>query len=340
MSNKLEIQMTAEALVANGKGILAADESLGSIQKRFEPYSIVSTPESRRSYRELLITTPEIEEFISGVILFDETIKQSTGAGRLFPQYLAERGIFTGIKVDKGLRPMPAFAGEKITEGLDGLRERLEEYRNFGAKFAKWRAVFEISPGTPSRYAIRANALLLAQYAILCQEEGLTPIIEPEVLNDGPHHICMAEEVTDAVLTEVFAALKEAHVILEGMLLKPNMVMAGGDFPKPSEPEEVAESTLRVLRRCVPAAVPGIVFLSGGQSANRATMNLQAMNAMGKAPWQLSFSFGRALQSPTLEQWRGQQKNIYAAQSLFTARAHYNHLAVLGQYDPTQDQTA
>lgn len=332
MLTKLEIQETAEALVANGKGILAADESFGSIQKRFEPVGVVSNEENRRTYREIFFTTPGVSEFISGVILFDETLRQSTEDGTLFPELLKQQGIIPGIKVDKGTKSMPGFPGEKLTEGLDGLRERLTEYRALGARFAKWRAVYSISPSTPSHYAISVNARALALYARMCQEEGLTPIVEPEVLMDGPHHLSLCEEVTGAVLKEVFYELAEAQVLIEGILLKPNMVLAGSEFPKPASVEDVASATLRVLRRNVPAAVPGIVFLSGGQSAQMATEHLNAMNAMGPLPWKLSFSYGRALQAPSLDAWSGKVENFAGAQKLFYQRSRLNSLAAQGRY--------
>lgn len=340
MLSKLEIQTTAETLVADGKGILAADESMGSIQKRFEPVGVVSNEENRRAYRELFFTTPKVSEFISGVILFDETIRQSSSEGIDFPELLKRDGIIPGIKVDKGTKPLPGYPGEKLTEGLDGLRDRLVEYRALGARFAKWRATYSISPSTPSRYAISTNARLLALYARMCQEEGVTPIVEPEVLMDGPHHISLCEEVTGAVLEEVFYELDQARVLLEGILLKPNMILPGVDFPKPSSVEEVADATLRVLRRHVPAAVPGIVFLSGGQSAEIATQHLNAMNASGKLPWKLSFSYGRALQGPSLELWRGKEENVEQARRVFYQRARLNSLAAQGKYLPRLEQEA
>jgi fructose-bisphosphate aldolase class I len=264
--------------------------------------------------------------------MFEETLRQSTIEGTLFPDLLKREGIFTGIKVDRGTKPLPGYPGEKLTEGLDGLRDRLIEYRTMGARFAKWRAVYSISPSTPSRYAISTNARGLALYARMCQEEGLTPIVEPEVLMEGMHHLSLCEEVTGAVLREVFNELAEANVLLEGILLKPNMVLPGSDFPKKASVQDVAEGTLRVLRRNVPAAVPGIVFLSGGQSAQVATEHLNAMNAIGNNPWKLSFSYGRALQAPSLEAWRGKPENMVRAQRLFYQRAHLNSLAARGMY--------
>lgn len=338
MLSKLEIQEIAEALVADGKGILAADESLGSIQRRFETVSVVSTEENRRAYRELFFTTAGVEAYISGVILFDETIRQKADDGTPFPQLLKDKGIIPGIKVDKGTRPLPGFPGEKHTEGLDGLRDRLIEYRSLGARFAKWRAVFSITPSTPTHYGISVNARELALYARMCQEEGLTPIVEPEVLMDGMHHLAMCEEVTGNVLQEVFHELHEAQVLLEGMLLKPNMVLPGQDFPKPASVDDVAEGTVRTLRRTVPAAVPGIVFLSGGQSAEAATEHLNAINSLGDLPWKLSFSYGRALQAPSLQSWRGSYENLREAQRLFYQRARLNSLAVRGEYRPEMEK--
>jgi fructose-bisphosphate aldolase, class I len=332
MLSKLDIQETAEALVANGKGILAADESMASIVKRFEPVGINSTTENRRAYRELLFTAPEIEKYISGVILFDETIRQETIEGTPFPDLLRSRGIIPGIKVDKGTRPLPGYPGEKITEGLDGLRERLVEYRALGARFTKWRAVFSITPGTPTRYGIQVNARILALFARICQEEGLVPIVEPEVLMEGMHHLSLCEEVTGLVLREVFNELAEARVLLEGMLLKPNMILPGEDFPKPSSTEEVADATIRTLNRTVPRAVPGIVFLSGGQTPEQATTNLNAITAQNHLPWKVTFSYGRALQAPSLEAWGGYPAQISASQRLFTQRARLNSLAAQGIY--------
>jgi fructose-bisphosphate aldolase, class I len=332
MLSKLEIQQTAETLVADGKGLLAADESMGSIQKRFKPVGIPSTEETRRQYRELFFTTPGIEEYISGIILFDETIHQKTDDGTPFPELLKSRGIFPGIKVDMGTKPLPGFPGEKLTEGLDGLRERLVEYRGLGARFAKWRAVFSISPSTPTHYGISVNARDLALYARMCQEEGLSPIVEPEVLMEGMHNIALCEEVTGRVLKEVFYELEQARVMLEGMLLKPNMILPGSDFPKPPTVDEVTDATLRMLRRNVPAAIPGIVFLSGGQSPEEASANLNGINEMGPQPWKLTFSYGRALQAPSLETWHGKQENVHEAQRLFAQRARLNGLAARGKY--------
>ncbi len=338
MLSKLEIQQTAESLVADGKGLLAADESLGSIQKRFKPFGIPSTEETRRQYREMLFTTPGIEEFISGVIMFDETIRQKADDGTPFPEVLSSRGIIPGIKPDKGTVPLPGFPGEKMTDGLDGLRDRLVEYRALGARFTKWRAVFSISPSTPTRYGISVNARTLALYARMCQEEGLTPVVEPEVLMEGMHNIALCEEVTGMVLREVFYELMEARVLLEGMLLKPNMVLPGTDFPKPASVEEVADATIRVLKRHVPAAIPGVVFLSGGQSPEEATAHLNAMNQMDHVPWKLSFSYGRALQAPSLEAWHGKPENVQQGQRLFNQRSRLNGMAARGEYKPEQEK--
>jgi fructose-bisphosphate aldolase class I len=270
--------------------------------------------------------------------MFDETLHQGMMEGTPFVSILRERGIIPGIKVDKGTRPLPGYPGEKLTEGLDGLRERLVEYRGLGARFTKWRAVFSITHSTPSRYAISVNAKALALYARICQEEGLTPIVEPEVLMEGPHHLSVCEEVTTTVLSEVFHELGQAHVLLEGMLLKPNMVMPGSSFPKPASVEDVAEGTLRALRRSVPAAVPGIVFLSGGQSAEQATAHLNAINAHGNLPWKVSFSYGRALQAAALERWRGKLENVSQAQKLFFHRSRLTGLAAFGTYQPEMER--
>ncbi len=302
-----DLETVAEALVAAGKGILAADESTGTIKKRFDSISVESTVETRRAYREMLFTTPDVERFISGVILFDETIRQKAQDGTPLPQVLSRKGIIPGIKVDTGAKELAGFAGERITEGLDGLRARLKEYRELGAKFAKWRAVINIGAGLPTRYCMFANAHALARYAALCQEAGLVPIVEPEVMMTGDHDIQRCEEVTLATLNYVYSELIEHRVVLEGTLLKPNMVLPGQNSAKQASPEEVAAATVRCFRRVVPAAVPGVVFLSGGQSPEQATANLNAMNAMGEQPWELSFSFGRALQQTALKAWGEQQ---------------------------------
>jgi fructose-bisphosphate aldolase class I len=333
-----ELEATARSLVARGKGILAADESQPTIQKRFAALNIELTEENRRAYRETLLTTPGIEEFISGVILFDETLRQKAADGRSFVDVLTSKGIIPGIKVDKGTIAMPGFPDEKITAGLDGLRDRLKEYRDLGARFAKWRAVITIGPNIPTRSNINANAHALAHYAALSQEAALVPIVEPEVLMDGDHDIDRCEEATLATLIGVFDELREYKVALEGMLLKPNMVLAGKKSLKQAGVGQVAEATLRTLRRAVPAAVPGMVFLSGGQSPELATEHLNAMNALGAQPWEISFSFGRALQEPALKAWKGSPANVAAAQMLFHHRAKCNGAARYGKYSDKMEK--
>ena len=328
----MRLESIASALVAPGKGILAADESAPTIEKRFRTIGLSSTEENRRIYRELLFTTPGISEFISGVILFDETIRQKAQDGTPFPEVLSRQGIVPGIKVDLGARPLAGFPGEKITEGLDGLRERLAEYRDLGARFAKWRAVIEIGDHAPTAYCIQANAHALARYAALCQEAGLAPIVEPEVLMDGTHTMERCEDVTAATLGRVFSGLVSHRVDLEGILLKPNMVLSGKECPKQASTAEVASATVRCLRRAVPAAVPGIVFLSGGQTAEQATGHLSAMNALGTHPWELSFSYGRALQDPVLKAWKGDPANVPAAIKAFQHRSRCNGAARFGKY--------
>ena len=329
-----DLESVARALVAPGKGILAADESTGTIEKRFTSIDVESTEETRRAYRNLLFTTEGAEEFISGVILYDETIRQSADDGTPFPELLASRGVIPGIKVDKGAKPLANAPGETITEGLDGLRERLNEYRELGARFAKWRAVISIGPGIPSEYCIWTNAHALARYAGLSQEAGLVPIVEPEVLMDGDHTIERSFDVTSRTLHAVFTELRDQRVHFEQMLLKPNMVLSGYDGSEQATPEEVADWTLRCFYRHVPAAVPGIVFLSGGQSDEDATANLNAMNAGGPHPWQLSFSYGRALQAPALKAWGGDAANVEEAQKAYYRRAKFNGAARSGQYAP------
>jgi fructose-bisphosphate aldolase class I len=328
-----ELTSIAKAIVATQKGVLAADESSPTIKKRFDSINIESSEENRRRYREILFTADGIERHIGGVILFDETLRQSTREGVPFPKLLSSRGIVPGIKVDKGTRALALFPGNKITEGLDGLADRLAEYRGLGAQFAKWRAVIDIDEGSiPSMYAIRANAHLLARYAALCQEAGLLPIVEPEVLMDGAHDIERCEVVTGQVLEAVFAELNAHRVVFEGILLKPNMVIPGKKCARQASVQEVAEATLRCLKRHVPAAVPGIVFLSGGQSDVDATDHLNAMNAMGPQPWEISFSYGRALQAPVLAAWKGDESNVAAAQKALLKRCHLNGLARDGTY--------
>src|SRR2546427_5077434 len=326
------LESVAQKLVAPGKGILAADESTPTIEKRLESIDVASTEENRRAYREILFTTAGAGEFISGVILFDETIRQKTRDGRTFVEALEEQAIIPGIKIDKGAKAMANFPGEKITEGLDGLRDRLAEYRKLGASFAKWRAVIAIADGIPTRNCIASNSEALARYAALCQEGDLVPIVEPEVLMDGTHTIERYFEVTEQTLRSVFDALADHRVVLEGMLLKPNMVLSGKDCPQQASVQEVAEATVRCLKHVVPAAVPGIVFLSGGQTDQQATEHLNAMNRIANLPWQLSFSYGRALQAPVLKAWKGDTANVSAAQIAFHHRAWCNSKARYGKY--------
>jgi fructose-bisphosphate aldolase class I len=323
----------ATALVAFGKGILAADETPGTLTRRFEALGLASTFESRRAYREMLFTAPQAADFISGVILQDETIRQTGSEGAPLAQGLAHRGILPGIKVDSGAKPLASRPGETVTEGLDGLRERLAEYRSLGAVFAKWRAVLHITNELPSAACIAANAHALARYAALCQEQGMAPIVEPEVLMTGAHTIERCEAVTGEILAAVFAALDEQGVELEGMLLKPNMVIAGEDCPRQASVRQVATATLRRLRRSVPAAVPGVVFLSGGQDAQSATEHLNAIVGLpGPKPWAISFSYGRALQDPAMAAWAGREENLEAGRQALMHRARCNSFACLGTY--------
>ncbi len=336
-----ELNSVARAIVAPQKGVLAADESNPTIKKRFDSIKLESTDEHRRRYRELLFTAEGIEDYIGGVILFDESLRQSSADGTPFAKLLSSRGIIPGIKVDKGAKALALHAGDKVTEGLDGLRDRLAEYRQLGAKFAKWRAVIEIDErDIPTTFGIRANAHALARYAALCQEAGIVPIVEPEVLMDGSHDIARCEAVTSRVLEAVFTELDAHRVMFEGMLLKPNMVIAGMKCAQQAGVQQVAEATIRCLTRYVPAAVPGIVFLSGGQSAEDATDHLNAMNAMGPHPWQVSFSYGRALQAPVLAAWKGQEGNVAAAQKALFTRSRLNGLARDGKYDRTMESAA
>jgi fructose-bisphosphate aldolase class I len=335
------LEETARALVAADKGILAADESLGTIGKRFEAVGIESSEENRRAYRELLATTPSIGQYLSGVILFDETIRQKTSDGVPFAEALSNQGILPGIKVDAGAKDMALFPGEKVTEGLDGLRERLEEYRGLGARFAKWRAVITIGDGIPTRQCLDANAEALARYAALCQEAGIVPIVEPEVLREGDHSLERCYQVTEDTLHSTYAALFDHRVALEGLLLKPNMVTAGQDHPEQPTVQQVADATVRCLLRTVPAAVPGIVFLSGGQSAKDATAHLSAMNAFNAGlPWELSFSYARALQDLPMKLWAGEPENVEKAQQAFLHRAKMNSLARAGRYEPSMEGEA
>jgi fructose-bisphosphate aldolase class I len=326
-----ELQETVAALLATRKGILAADESFKTIGRRFEALHIASTEENRRAYRSLLFTTPTLAEHISGAILFDETMRQKIG-GTLAPGALAKRGIVPGIKVDKGTVAMPGSAREKLTEGLDGLRDRLGEYRQLGARFTKWRAVYVVGEGLPTPACIEANSHALALFAALSQESGLVPIVEPEVLMDGDHTMARCEEVTGIVLGAVFGAFHDYRVSLETMLLKTAMVLPGKDGPSQADTGKMAEATIRCLRRSVPAAVPGIVFLSGGQSGVAATERLNAICSAGCVPWMLSFSFGRALQDDALKAWRGSSANVSAAQEALRHRAACNAMAVQGKY--------
>ncbi len=338
--NTSELGATAHAMVANHRGLLAADESTSTIGRRFNTIKLESTEENRRLYREMLFTTPGATDHISGVILYDETIRQKTQDGVPFPTYLAKQGMIPGIKVDLGAKPLPGFPGETITEGLDGLRERFAEYYKLGARFAKWRAVIDIGSGIPSAYAIDANAEALARYAALAQEASIVPIVEPEVLMDGDHPLARCEEVTNVVLDRVFSHLFAARIYLEGMILKPNMVIAGKKSPQQASPEQVAEATLRTLKRQVPSAVPGIAFLSGGQNPAEATLHLSLMNAAGSLPWPLTFSYGRALQEDSLKAWSGKSEGFVPGQKAFALRAKLNGLAAGGSYKSSMETAA
>jgi fructose-bisphosphate aldolase class I len=339
--NVQELINTARAMVADDKGLLAMDESMPTCNKRFTKLGIPLTEDARRAYRELIITTPRLGESISGAILFDETIHQQKKDGTPFVKVLTQAGIIPGIKVDTGAKDMAAHPGEKITEGLDGLRERLNEYSQLGARFAKWRAVITIGDGIPSRGCIEANAQGLARYAALCQEAGLVPVVEPEVLMDGDHTLERCFEVTEDVLHAVFSQLYTQRVMLEGIILKPNMVVPGLTCPKQESVDEVADATVKCLLRAVPAAVPGIAFLSGGQSAELASARLNAMNAIFKSrlPWALAFSFARAIQQPALEIWRGEEAHVSAAQEALNYRAQCNRAARRGEYNAAMEKT-
>jgi fructose-bisphosphate aldolase class I len=334
------LSATAKALVAPGKGILAADESSGTIKKRFDSISVESTEEHRRDYREMLFTASNIGDYISGVILFDETIRQNAADGTPLVKVLEGQGIIPGIKVDLGAKPLAGAEGETVTEGLDGLRERLAEYHSLGARFAKWRATYTITDSLPSAYCIDVNAHALARYAALCQAAGIVPIVEPEVLMDGDHTIERSFDVTSAVLDALYEALFLQRVRLDGTLLKPNMVLSGYSCPQQASVEEVAEATVRCFRAAVPAAVPGIVFLSGGQSDELATAHLNAMNQLGGLPWELSFSYGRALQAPALKAWKGEASNVDAGRNAFLHRAKLNSAARSGSYTPDMEKAA
>lgn len=340
MSNESELQATVAALVQKGKGILAADESGPTIAKRFKKINVESTEENRRAYRAMLLSTEGLGEYVSGVILYEETLGQRADDGTPLPQLAARQGIVPGIKVDTGKIALAHAPGDEITQGLDGLAQRLAGYTQQGARFAKWRAVFNVSDTLPSRLAIGANADSLARYAAICQEAGVVPIVEPEVLSDGDHSIARCADVTEAVLHEVFHALHRHRVVLEGLLLKPSMVVPGKDHARQAAPEEVAEQTVRVLRRTVPAAVSSINFLSGGQTPEEASANLGAMNRIGPHPWPLSFSYGRALQDPALRAWQGQAVNVRAAQLALLKRARLNGAACEGAYRDEMEQAA
>src|SRR3954471_11916065 len=335
-----ELHETAKALVADGKGILAADESDSTIKKRFDSIGLESTEDNRRAYRDMLFTTPGVEEFISGVILFDETIRQKGHEGTPFPELLESKGVIPGIKVDKGAKPLALPEGETVTEGLDGLRGRLEEYYKLGARFAQWRATYSITDSLPSDYCIWTNAHALARYAALCQEAGIVPIVEPEVLQDGTHSIERSYHVTCRVLDALYTELFDQRVDIFGTLLKPNMVLSGYDASNRAGVEDVAEWSLKCFYKHVPAAVPGIVFLSGGQSDEDATAHLNAMNAKGPHPWQLSFSYGRALQARSLKAWGGKPENVEAGQRAYYHRAKMNSAARTGVYAPEMEREA
>jgi len=340
--NLTELNKIAEAMVAPGRGILAADESSGTIKKRFDAIGVESTPVTRRDYREMLFRSAEMSKYISGVILYDETIRQTANDGTPLVKLIEKAGAIPGIKVDKGTKPLPFCPNEVVTEGLDGLRERLKEYRGLGARFAKWRAVIDVGQehGLPSFTCVAANAHALARYAAICQDEGIVPIVEPEVLMDGDHDIDRCAEVTEWVLKETFQALFFSRVALEGMVLKPNMAVPGKKSQKRATVAEVAEETVRVLKATVPAAVPGIAFLSGGQSDEEATAHLDAINKLGPLPWRVTFSYGRALQAAPQKAWSGKSENVAAAQRAFGHRAMMNGLAALGQWKADLERKA
>ena len=341
MSERLED--IAAAIVADGKGLLAADESSGTIKKRFDVIGVESTADSRRDYREMMFRAREaMTRYISGVILYDETIRQKAADGSPLVEIIKAAGAIPGIKVDAGAKPLAGFPGDTVTEGLDGLRERLADYYKLGARFAKWRAVIDIdqAKGVPSANSIGSNAHALARYAALCQEAGIVPIVEPEVLMDGAHDIDTCYDISKATLIKLYDELHAARVVLEGTILKPNMVLAGRKSGKVSSPEEVAEMTIKLFRETVPAAVPGIAFLSGGQEDEEATANLNAINAIGPHPWKLTFSYGRALQAAPQKAWSGKASNVAAGQAAFTHRAHMNHLAALGKWKASLEQAA
>ncbi|MGZ5040640.1 MAG: class I fructose-bisphosphate aldolase [Usitatibacter sp.] len=334
------LSQTAKAMVAPGKGLLAADESAGTCKKRFDSVNVECNEENRRAYRELLFTTPGLQEYVSGVILFDETLRQKTKGGTNFADYLKQNGIIPGIKVDAGTHDMALHPGEKVTEGLDKLAERMAEYFRMGARFAKWRAVITIGDKIPSAACIKANAHALARYSAICQEASIIPIVEPEVLLDGSHTVERSEQVHEDTLAALFHEIERHGVSLEHVILKASMVVSGKENPRQAPVQEVAERTLRVLKRTVPAALPGVVFLSGGQTDANATAHLDAMNRMGGAPWPLTFSYSRALQAVALNTWRGQSGNVAAAQKAFHHRARMNSLAAKGQWSPDSEKKA
>jgi fructose-bisphosphate aldolase, class I len=334
------LHATARELVAPGKGILAADESTGTIKKRFDSIGVESTEDTRRAYRDMLFTTPDLGNDISGVILYDETIRQASADGTPFPQVLEKAGMIPGIKVDTGAHPLALFPHETVTEGLDGLRERLSEYVGLGARFAKWRATIFIGADLPTDFALDANAHAMARYAALCQEAGLVPIVEPEVLMDGDHTIDACEDATARILRATFDQLHQHRLDLAGTLLKVNMVLSGKDAPEQATQAEVSEATVRCLLATVPPEVPGVVFLSGGMSDEDATIRLNEMNRMGPHPWELSFSYGRALQAPSLKAWLGDQANVEAGQRALAHRAKMNGLARSGSYSPDMETAA
>ncbi|MDZ7788469.1 MAG: class I fructose-bisphosphate aldolase [Halofilum sp. (in: g-proteobacteria)] len=338
--NTSQLITVANALVEPGKGLLAADESGPTIAKRFKEIDVESTEENRLAYRRLLFTTPEIERYLSGVILFDETIRQSASDGTPLPQVLSDKGVIPGIKVDRGAKPLAGFGDEKVTEGLDGLRERLAEYYELGARFAKWRAVITIGEGMPTTGCMEANAHALARYAALCQEADIVPIVEPEVLIDGDHTIEQCRQATAETWYHLYNQMHRQDVLLEGSLLKASMVLSGKACSEQASVEEVAEETVSLARELVPAAVPGIVFLSGGQSPVRATQHLDAMNRLGEQPWKLGFSYARALQGPVMQTWRGDDANIEAAQAALFQRAKLNSEAMLGRYSSDMEEAA
>ena len=335
--SKQQLVETASAMVTRGKGILAADESEKTLQSRFDGIGLEATQDLRRAYRDLLFTTPGLEDFISGVILYDETLRTRSLDDVQFPELIAQQGIIPGAKVDTGLTDLAGFPGEQITEGLDGLRERVETYRDLGARFAKWRAVFAIGKGAPTRTCIQANAQVLARYAAICQEAGVVPIVEPEILMNGTHSIEECEEATETTLSTVFYELLAHRILLEGIVVKPSMVLSGTECPVQAGVEEVAEATIRCFRRTIPASVPGIAFLSGGQSPELSTAHLNAMNVMGPQPWEISFSYGRALQDPARAVWKGEEANRKLAQEVFYHRTKCNGAARFGKYSPEME---